>query len=330
MWTILDLRYESNRSFGASSCVAFFVLIFTLIAQVSAASQVLTGFSGWIEGEVTAKEVSTGEIVIVVNSLEADRKNKCQSVEAIDVIGKEILLKRSWGLFRERQTEWISELDIGDFVRVEAVYAKSSFGVSYLTMRSTFRLFHVDDKNSVVFAGDSIVNWWASLASQFPQSSIYNSGVAGGSSRTLKKRLDWSVLNLNPSAVVIMIGINDLNAKKRRPVVTEEIVQLIHRKDPGVPVILCEVLPCKDCRGKDLIPELNAYYKQLASKKQNIEFCETYDAFVTEGGVWNQGLFRDGVHPNQEGYKVLAGQVRESFCRLGLEGEDNGECSPNE
>jgi len=66
------------------------------------------------------------------------------------------------------------------------------------------------DQGAVVFLGDSITQGWASLAKDFPDLKVANRGISGDVTRGVLYRLKEDVLDLNPAAVVLLIGTNDL------------------------------------------------------------------------------------------------------------------------
>ena len=67
------------------------------------------------------------------------------------------------------------------------------------------------DQGAVVFLGDSITQGWdVGLQFAFPGVKIANRGISGDTSRGVLIRLQEDVLALNPAAVVLLVGTNDL------------------------------------------------------------------------------------------------------------------------
>jgi len=67
------------------------------------------------------------------------------------------------------------------------------------------------DQNAVVFLGDSITQGWGDqMGGSFPGMKVANRGISGDTSRGVLIRLQEDVLSLNPSAIVLLIGTNDL------------------------------------------------------------------------------------------------------------------------
>ena len=67
------------------------------------------------------------------------------------------------------------------------------------------------DQHAVVFLGDSITQGWGGgLGAAFPGIKVANRGISGDTTRGVLLRLQEDVLVLNPAAVVLLIGTNDL------------------------------------------------------------------------------------------------------------------------
>src|ERR671918_2340509 len=68
------------------------------------------------------------------------------------------------------------------------------------------------DQKAVVFLGDSITQGWGGgLGAAFPGVKVANRGISGDTTRGVLIRLREDVLALDPAAVVILIGTNDLD-----------------------------------------------------------------------------------------------------------------------
>ena len=67
------------------------------------------------------------------------------------------------------------------------------------------------DQHAVVFLGDSITQGWGDgLGAAFPGMKVANRGISGDTTRGVLIRLEEDVLALDPAAVVLLIGTNDL------------------------------------------------------------------------------------------------------------------------
>ena len=157
----------------------------------------------------------------------------------------------------------------------------------------------------VVMLGDSLTQraqWNEITGCRF----VANRGIGGDVSAGVLRRLD-DVTTLRPSAVFLMIGINDI----AKGVPTETIVGNVRRtiaklNDAGAKVYLTLTLPVT--RGyvpkmNPRVAELNAAYAALAeeTKATVVDFRQE---MRTEEGALRNGLTLDGIHLNPEGYRV--------------------------
>jgi len=180
------------------------------------------------------------------------------------------------------------------------------------------------DQEAVVFFGDSITQGWSELLEpSFPGLKVANRGISGDTTRGMLIRLDEDVIALNPSAVVMLMGTNDL-AENATPEQIAGNVRLIidalHDHNSDLPIILCRVFPSsaeKDRTAED-IQEIN---KQLAAAVKGdirITVLDTWTLFANETGDAKIEEFPDLLHPNDLGYAKWAAGLRPVFATLGM------------
>ena len=177
--------------------------------------------------------------------------------------------------------------------------------------RTAFALSLSGDQGAVVFAGDSLIEQWTTLADDFPGLKTVNRGIGGDTSRELFLRLSKDVLACRPRAVVILIGTNDLAADvppRRVAALIRRIADRIERFGGGVPVVLCRILPRTKAPGPfpEKIRELNGLIDELANERKNVLVCDTFTPLANADGSCRDNLFVDGLHLNAAGYDALA------------------------
>ena len=95
------------------------------------------------------------------------------------------------------------------------------------------------DQGAVVLLGDSITQGWNDrLPAAFPGMKVANRGISGDTTRGVLIRLKDDVLALNPTAVVLLIGTNDLEEGARPDVVesnTRLILAALREHNPRMP-----------------------------------------------------------------------------------------------
>ncbi len=188
-----------------------------------------------------------------------------------------------------------------------------------------------EQKNSVVFLGDSITQGWRDdFGGAFAPLKVANRGISGDTSRGLLVRLEKDVLALHPRAVVLMIGANDLAEKAGGEVVfgnVKLIIERLKKHNPKMPIVLCETFPCAPDNYRPVaeIRKINALYREAYQDDPQVTLVETYALFAGSDGASLPRFLPDRVHPNAAGYGVWAEALRPVFSRLGL-----GESRPSQ
>src|SRR5208283_4832790 len=169
-------------------------------------------------------------------------------------------------------------------------------------------------ENRVVFMGDSITEGWK-LDQAFPGKPYINRGISGQTTPQMLVRFRQDVIDLQPKAVVILAGTNDI-AGNTGPMTLEQIegnlasmAELAQAN--GIRVVLCSVLPAFDywwAPGHEPAPKialLNAWLRGYAAAK-GIVYVDFYSAMKDDRGGLPATLSRDGVHPVPAGFAVMA------------------------
>lgn len=178
------------------------------------------------------------------------------------------------------------------------------------------------DKGSVVFLGDSIIEFWGDkLAPSFPGVRVSNRGISGDTSRGVLLRLNKDVLVLKPRAVVLLIGTNDIE-DHAEPAVTaknlEAILEALQVAEPRMPVFLCAIFPSSASKGRpsQQIVALNSLYRKISMRSAQVTYVDTWNLFSDKQGDAKLGEFDDLVHPNQAGYSKWARMLMPYLTRL--------------
>ena len=176
----------------------------------------------------------------------------------------------------------------------------------------------------MVFLGDSITQGWGDdLGGAFGKLKVANRGISGDTSRGVLVRLKDDVLDLEPRAVVLMIGANDLAEKASAEVVfgnVKLIIEALKAPNANIPIVLCETFPCAPDNYRPVaeIRKINALYAQTWSDDSQVTIAKTYDLFAGEDGASLPKYLPDRVHPNAAGYARWAGALRPIFAKLGF------------
>lgn len=170
----------------------------------------------------------------------------------------------------------------------------------------------------VVFLGDSITDRW-DLAASFPGKQYVNRGIGSQVTAQMLLRFHQDVIALKPSAVVILAGINDVQGflQQERPEQIEanweamaDIATAHH-----IRVVFGSILPVNNYTeaAKDVVKErkpaelvtLNQWLRAFCAQR-GYGFADYHAALVDRNGLMTAAYTRDGVHPLDNGYAVMA------------------------
>lgn len=175
----------------------------------------------------------------------------------------------------------------------------------------------------VVFMGNSITESWAPLfPTLFPGKPYVGRGISGQTTPQMLVRFRQDVVALAPAVVVILGGTNDI-AGNTGPSTLEMIEDNLASMTEiaqanGIRVVLCSVLPVYDypwAPGLAPAPKivaLNAWIRAYAARVGAV-YADMHSAVADDRQGFRAELARDGVHPNDEGYRVMSPIVEQAI-----------------
>jgi lysophospholipase L1-like esterase len=173
-------------------------------------------------------------------------------------------------------------------------------------------------KPRVVFLGDSITDFWR-LNEYFPDRDFVNRGISGQITSQMLGRMKADVLDLHPEAVVILAGTNDLARDIPLTSIEDNYVLIADLAVAmKIKVIFASLLPVGDAH-KDVDPSyertkirppvyiqaLNEWLERYCGQR-GYGFLNYFPALVDAQGQFNAELSDDGLHPNSQGYRLMA------------------------
>lgn len=184
------------------------------------------------------------------------------------------------------------------------------------------------DQNAVVFLGDSITQGWKdTLAHHFDGMKVANRGISGDTTRGMLIRLQEDVLTLQPSAIVILAGTNDIEVGIDVDAIVRNLMKIIHavkqhdvKHGCRTPIIMCRVFPSAAAKKRpaDVILRLNQHIEDQVRGDAQVILLDTWSLFADPTGDALAEYFPDFLHLNAAGYTKWASALRPLLATLGL------------
>jgi len=191
------------------------------------------------------------------------------------------------------------------------------------TIRPQWATEVAKDQGAVVFFGDSITQGWGTdFRKAFEGMKLANRGIGGDTTRGMLLRLKEDVLALNPKAVVLLMGTNDIEVEVPVDAIGrnfQKIVAALKAHDPKMPVIVCRIFPSSATkkRPKETILAVNELFAAAVKGDPQFTVLDTYALFANAEGDALPSLFPDLLHLNPAGYAKWASALRPVFATLG-------------
>jgi lysophospholipase L1-like esterase len=178
----------------------------------------------------------------------------------------------------------------------------------------------------VVFLGSSIFEYWKTRMPEYFEvhKNYIDRGIGGQISPQLLIRFRQDVIGLKAKAVIILAGSNDI-AGTTGHVTNERIldniksmVELAHANH--IKVILCAYLPVLDypwrkgLQPANRIIALNKLITEYAAQNK-LTLLDYFTPLADDRNGQRAELTIDGVHPNREGYKIMAKVTDEAIAK---------------
>jgi len=173
-------------------------------------------------------------------------------------------------------------------------------------------------ENRVIFFGDSITDSWH-LEEYFPAKPYINRGISGQTTPQMLVRFRQDVIDLQPRAVIILAGTNDI-AGNTGTMSLDEIEENYESlaelaRSHNINVVFSSVLPVHNytpesqftfpLRSPEKILKLNQFLRHYCDAG-NCVYVDYFNALVDNNGLHKKELAGDGLHPNPAGYKAMA------------------------
>jgi lysophospholipase L1-like esterase len=179
----------------------------------------------------------------------------------------------------------------------------------------------------VVFLGDSITDAWR-LNEYFTGRDFVNRGIGGQTTQQMLARFRQDVASVNPKAVVILGGTNDIAAGISINQIEDNLTMIGDlAKAHGIKVVFASILPVNDYH-KDADPQFEKTpnrppatiqainrWIQAHCQSEGFVYMDYFSSMIDSAGMMQADLSDDGLHPNAKGYRVMSTVALEAIGR---------------
>lgn len=170
----------------------------------------------------------------------------------------------------------------------------------------------------ICFIGNSIVHFWGgypkgplesggdSWKASLEELDIRNFGFGWDRIENVLWRVYHGELDgFDAEQIVLMLGTNNLHLNTNDEIIEglNLLIEAIKIRQPMSKIRMVGILPRRE--NEPRLVELNSLISNL-SKRANVYYTDIGSVLLKENGEIDESLFRDGLHPNEEGYNKLA------------------------
>lgn len=180
----------------------------------------------------------------------------------------------------------------------------------------------------LLMIGDSITQGWSAegrhvWSTYYGHRRAVNLGYSGDCTEHVLWRLNHGEINrIAPKLAVVMIGTNNIGARRDPPEETaagiQAILSTLRTGLPDTKILLLGVFP-RGASGDDPLRQVTVAINNLASTyadNKQIFFLDLSPLFLDNQGRLAQHLMPDYLHPNEQGYQVWADGMEDMLSRL--------------
>jgi lysophospholipase L1-like esterase len=195
-----------------------------------------------------------------------------------------------------------------DYRKLILLVTSYSLLVTILAGCAKREIRNIDSKGkNIICFGDSLTfGYGAAPGEDYPtalskltQIPLINAGIDGDTSTEALRRIDSDILQRNPLLVIIEFGGNDFLRKTPKEVTLnniKEMIDAIQAKGSMVAIV--------DISAGIFLGEYRKLFSSLAKEKKAIFIPAIFNGIIT-----NPRLKSDFLHPNADGYKIIAQRI---------------------
>ena len=173
------------------------------------------------------------------------------------------------------------------------------------------------DDVDIVFLGDSLTDG-CDLNKYYPEYSSVNRGISGDTTDGLLNRLKVSAYDVEPTGVVLLIGVNDISRGVKPNDLSdnyEKIITSLKENLPDTIIVWCSMtaLGGKSAKYNDTVIICNQKIK-LLSEKHGCLFVDLFTPLCdVETREIKEEYTTDGTHLTDAGYQVVTQEINNAL-----------------
>ena len=185
---------------------------------------------------------------------------------------------------------------------------------------------HDIDSSTTVMLGNSLTEGGGDWSRRLSQKHVVNRGIIGDDIPGIEARLHL-ILPQKPARIVLMAGINDVSHQLSVDSITSSmrhLLQRIRRESPSTQLYLQSLLPINEsfnryrllagCTAR--VDSLNQRYEALSREVEGVRFVPLFSYFCQPDGLTlRPELTADGLHLNEDGYRIWARELKKALKR---------------
>ncbi|MDC3079464.1 GDSL-type esterase/lipase family protein [Flavobacteriaceae bacterium] len=201
-----------------------------------------------------------------------------------------------------RYQKWVNELSVVD--------QNFEQEITVLQRRAAQK---TQQNDLIVFYGSSSIRLW-DLKQDFPSLNTLNLGFGGAFIHSLSNNFENLFQRLQPKAIVLYLGGNDLTLGLSASEIVEQIqvfVQRIHIKFPSTTIFNVSLKPSFERQELlEVIQQINQGMLELSMQFYYLHQVKLYEALIDQNQqIRSDVLLQDGLHLNEQGYQILKAQI---------------------
>lgn len=182
-----------------------------------------------------------------------------------------------------------------------------------------------EKRRTIVFFGSSSIRFWSTLSKDFAavEGGVINRGFGGSTLKQCWQQFKRIVLPLEPRALIVYAGENDIAGGETPTAVQNyfrELIPTVRRFFPSLPIAFISIKPSPSRIEKlSAMNESNNRIREEIQKMNNVAFIDIFDEMLDDDQQPRPELFvEDNLHMNSQGYQIWTRAVKNYLNTQGL------------